>query len=303
MVGAGLSARAVSPTPIERLALYFATRQTRQGVLARRALGAATVEDGELSRELAAAMAAELRPDGSVGGAAVPTIWRAHELLDLGRPPDDPDVRLVLDWVLRQQGGAGAYGEGCDRVRHAQRICEHWLRGFFAAVPPGQRLAPITLPNGKAFRAEPAARFGISCLALRAALRSGLGDRPAIAQHLESLQLLAEQWRDWTGFFPPDVIVAGLHALALGGPRYHPTVEALVSLMTSHQRVDGCWPHVDMFATLEALLATGLAGARTLVHRALPAVAERQRADGSFGTVAQEERALIAVRALVWVGT
>jgi hypothetical protein len=40
----------VSPTPLERLALYFATRQTRQGVLARRALGAATVEDGELSR-------------------------------------------------------------------------------------------------------------------------------------------------------------------------------------------------------------------------------------------------------------
>ena len=37
-------------------------------------------------------------------------------------------------------------------------------------------------------------------------------------QHLESLRLLAEQWTSWNGFFAPDVMVAGLHALALGGP-------------------------------------------------------------------------------------
>jgi hypothetical protein len=288
--------------PLDRLALYFATLRTRQGILARATLGKQAASDRELAGELAGGMAAELRPDGSVGGAAVPTIWRAHELLDLDRAPDDPAVRRILDWLLERQGGPGAYGHGCDRVRHAQRVCEHWVRGFFAPAPPGERLAPITLPNGKVFRAEPAARFGISCLGLRAALRGGLGSRPGVVQHLDSLQGLAEQWTDWTGFFPPDVIVAGLHALALGGPGYHTSVEALVSLLISHQRLDGLWSSADPFATVEALLATGLPDARTLLRRAMPTLCERQREDGTFGTMAQQERALIAVRALVWVG-
>ena len=291
----------MSPTPLERLALYFATLPTRQGILARAALGASAPSDRELARELAARMAAEVRPDGSVGGAVVATIWRAHELLDLDRPPADPAVQRVLTWLLEHQGGAGAYGEGCDRVRHAQRACEHWVRGFFAAAPPGQRLTPITLPNGKAFRAEPAARFGLSCLGLRAALRGGLDQRPGIVHHLESLRALAEQWTEWAGYFPPDVIVAGLHALALGGPGYRPSVEALVSLLTSHQRLDGLWSNADPFATVEALVATGLPEARTLLRRAMPTVCERLRDDGTFGAMAQQERGLIAVRALVWV--
>ena len=292
----------MSPTPLERLALYFAKPRTRQGILARAALGTPDASDRGLAGELAGGMVAELRPDGSLGGAAVPTAWRAHELLDLGRAPDDPAVRRTLEWLLGCQGGPGAYGEGCDRVRHAQRACEHWVGGFFAPASPGQRLAPITLPNGKAFRAEPAARFATSCLALRAVLRGGLGDRPGVVQHLDSLQGLAAQWTDWTGPFPPDVIVAGLHALALGGPRYGPPVEALVSLMNTHQRLDGLWPNADPFAALEALLATDLPEARILVQRAMPTLCERQREDGTFGGMAQQERGLIAVRALVWTG-
>ena len=291
----------MSPTPRERLAVYFARTRTRQGILARAALGTPDAADHELADELAAAMAAELRPDGSVGGAALPTIWRVHELLDLGRPPDDPAVRRALAWLLERQGAPGAFGEGCDRVRHAERVCEHWVRGFFSPAPPDQRLAPITLPNGKAYRAEPSARFATSCLGLRAALRAGLGERPAVVQHLDSLQGLAEQWTEWTGFFAPDIIVAGLHALALGGPGYQGSVEALVSLTSEHQRVDGVWPHADFFATLEALLATGLPDARTVVRRATTALAEQQRADGTFGGAAQQERALIALRALIWV--
>jgi hypothetical protein len=291
----------VSPTPLDRLALYFTRSRTRQGILARAALRMPDAGDGALAAELAAPMAAELRPDGSVGGAAVPTIWRAHELLDLGRPPDDPAVRAILGWLLQRQDGPGAYGEGCDRARHAQRICEHWVRGFFAPAPPAQRIAPVTLPNGKVFRAEPAARFAVSCLGLRAALRAGLGDQPDILRHLDSVRALAQQWSDWKGFFSPDMIVAGLHALALAGPAYRQPVEALVSLMTSHQRLDGLWPEADPFAALEALQATGTPAARTLARRAVPTLMDRQREDGTFGPLAREERALIAVRALLWV--
>jgi Arc/MetJ family transcription regulator len=290
----------MSPTVLERLALYFGMVRTRQGILARAALGTPGAGDAALAQELAGAMSAELRPDGTIVGGAVPTIWRAHELLDLGRGAADPALVTLLAWLMGRQGQPGAYGEGCDKVRHAQRICAHWARGFFSPAPAEVRVAPITLPNGKAFRVESAARFAISCLGLRAALRAGLGDRPGPAQHLEGLGLLAEQWTSWNGAFVPDVIVAGLHALALGGPEARATVEQLVGMIAAHQAPDGLWPNADLFATLEALHATGLEAARTAVGRALPALAERQRADGTFGVMAQQERALIALRAFRW---
>jgi hypothetical protein len=288
------------PAALERLALYFATLRTRQGILARAALGTPGAGDAALALELAAAMAAELRPDGTIMGGAVPTIWRAHELLDLGRDTADPALMTLLAWLMGRQGQPGAYGEGCDKARHARRICGHWARGFFSPAPAEVRVAPITLPNGKAFRVESAARFAISCLALRATLRAGLGDRPGLQQHLESLRLLAEQWASGNGSAAPDVIVAGLHALALGGPEARAGVEQLVGMIAAHQAADGLWPNADPFATLEALHATGLELARTAVGRALPALAERQRADGTFGAMAQQERALIALRAIRW---
>jgi hypothetical protein len=290
----------VSPTVLERLALYFGGLRTRQALLARAELGLANPDDPAISSQLARDLVAELRADGSVGGAAVPTIWRAHELMDLGRAPSDPALVRVIGWILGRQGVSGAYGEGCDKTRHAQRICEHYVRGFFSPAASSERLAPITLPNGKAFRAEPAARFAISCLALRATLRAGLHERPGVARHLDSLRSLAEGWTDWTGLFAPDVIVAGLHALALGGASYRPAVERLVEFVANQQRLDGQWDGADLFQTIEALVATGLPTARTAVRRAVPALEERQRVDGSFGATAQQERALIGLRAIRW---
>ena len=290
----------MSPTALERLALYFGLMPTRQGILARAALGTPGAGDAALVQELAAGMSAELRPDGTIMGGAVPTIWRAHELLDLGRGAADPTLATLLAWLMGRQGLPGAYGEGCDKARHAQRVCDHWVRGFFSPAPTEVRMAPITLPNGKAFRVESAARFAISCLGLRAAFRAGLGDRPGTQQHLESLRLLAEQWTGWNGAFVPDMMVAGLHALALGGPTAQADVERLVAMIAAHQAPDGLWPNADLFATLQALHATGLEAARTAVGRALPALAERQRADGTFGAMAQQERALIALRAFRW---
>jgi hypothetical protein len=290
----------MSPTALERLALFFSAIRSRQALLARAELGRPADDDPELAAQLARELTTELRPDGSVRGAAVPTIWRVHELLDLGRDTTDPGLSRALAWVLQRQNGPGAYGEGCDKTRHAQRICEHYLRGFFSAAPAAERVAPITLPSGKAFRAEPAARLAISCLALRAVLRAGLGERPAIVAHLDSLRTLADGWTDWSGLFAPDVIISGLHALALGGPAYRPVVERLVDLVAAQQHPDGHWENADVFLALDALLAAGLPAARTTVRRAVPALEQRQRADGSFGATAQQERALVALRALHW---
>jgi hypothetical protein len=60
---------------IERLALFFGTERTRQGMLARRALGRADEADVELTQRLRRELASGLKSDGTVAGGAVPTIW------------------------------------------------------------------------------------------------------------------------------------------------------------------------------------------------------------------------------------
>ena len=228
----------------------------------------------------------------------VPTIWRAHELMDLGAA--ESHCARVMDWILGLQGQPGAFSQGCSRIRHSHRVCEHFISGFFSPAPPEQRLAPVMLPNGKVFRAEPAARFAISCLALRAALRGRWRDRAAVQRHLASLHQLQEQWSDWNGYFAADAIIAGIHALALS-PLGSPVRERLSSLIAAHQAPDGTWPTADLFHTLEALLALDdTSTARAAVRRAIPALLSRQRIDGTFGSTAQQERALIALRSLIW---
>jgi hypothetical protein len=285
---------------LDRLALYFGGQQTRQGILARAALGRPAPSDAELARRLVGRTVTELRSDGSVGGAPVTTIWRAHELLDLGAMPGTAPLDAVLRWVFDRQGKPGAFGEGCDRERHGRRLCEHFVIGFFAPAPPTQRLAPVTLPNGKVYRAEPAARFALSCLSLRAALRTGHHARPAVRQHVTSLACLAAQWTKWSGYFAPDLIVAALHALAQAGEDKREVVERLTSLVAAHQGEDGAWPNADLFHVLEGLWLAGTGTGAAAARRAVPALAARQRPDGTFGTTAQQERALIALRALRW---
>lgn len=290
----------MSPTAVERLALYFGALRTRQGLLARAALGTPDPGDEALAQALATAMSGELRPDGTVGGGALATIWRAHELLDLGRDGSDPALAAIIAWVLASQDRPGAYGTGCDKARHAQRVCMHYASGFFSPAPAEVRVAPITLPNGKVFRVEPAARFAISCLGLRALLRAGLGHLPAARQHVESLRLLSEQWTGWSGFFAPDAMVAGLHALALADAGKGVSVGPVVEMIAAHQGPDGLWNNTDTFAMLEALQATGLDAARQAAQRALSTLVARQRVDGTFGVMAQQERALIVLRAILW---
>lgn len=296
-----MSAPANTIEAIEQLRLYFAPLSTRQGLLAREALGQPAPDDAALARRLIDQMRAETRGDGSIPGGVVATAWRAHELLDLKCGTDEPDWMRLMSWILELQGRPGSFSEGCTPARHSYRACEHFISGFFSPAPPEQRIAPIMLPNGKVFRAEPAARFAISCLALRAALRAGLTDRPAILRHSVSLLHLQSQWREWNGYFAADVIVAGIHALAhITTPR-RAELSQLAEVLAANQSEDGTWLNADLFHSIEALLALGTAEARAMLRRAVPALLARQRADGSFGSTAQQERALIALRALIWV--
>ncbi|MGI8817662.1 MAG: hypothetical protein ACR2HW_00850, partial [Gemmatimonadales bacterium] len=255
-----------------------------------------------LARRLVDDMRAETGMDGSISGAVVATVWRAHELLDLGCKGDHAGTVRVMGWVLGLQSKPGAFSEGCSPPRHAHRACEHFISGFFSPAPPMHRFAPVMFPNGRVFRADPAARFAISCLALRAALRGRMENRPGVEQHLLSLFQLQEQWDDWSGYFAPDMIVAGIHTLAFAAEAHQEILPRLAGAVAGNQSEDGTWANADLFHTLEALLAIGTRDAQATVRRAVPALLARQRIDGSFGSTAQQERALIALRSLIWAG-
>ena len=189
---------------------------------------------GSSRRELARrAATADIRPDGRRR--------RRRGADDLARP------RAARPW----RAGLRSRAQAPRRVAAGAAGAVGGLRrGLREEPPPAARLRALRpgllrpgaaraaagadhVPNGKVFRAEPAARFAFSCLGLRLALRAGHADRLAVARHLESLRLLAAQWTSWTGFFAPDVIIAGLHALASGGPRYRTPVAAVVDLVAT----------------------------------------------------------------------
>jgi hypothetical protein len=294
-----VTARVQPRDGIDRLGLFFASAPTRQGVLARRALGRPAPDDDLIVRRLITELVNQSLGDG-ISGPAVPMIWRAHELMDLGCTGEQEGCRRILEWMLGLQGKPGAFHQGCSRTRHAHRICEHFVSGFFSPAPAEQRLAPIMLPNGKVFRAEPAARFALSCLAFRAAVRGLLGTRPQVERHLTSLLQLQEQWTTWNGYFAADAIIAGMHALAVALPARADLHARLSSTIAAHQISDGTWHNADLFHALEALLALRTPEALAAVRRAIPTLLARQRSDGSFGSTAQQERAWIALRALIW---
>jgi len=221
-------------TGIERLSAFFESRTTRQGLLARRALGRLTEGDEVLRTRLIQELRGETRLDGSLGGAVVPTIWRVIELMELGHRPDEAGVIRVVGWVLGLQDQPGAFGQGCDETRHANKVCEHFVSGFFSPALPSERLSPVSLPNGNVFRSESAARFAVSCLALRATLIAGHDTRPAVVRHLDSLVTLQQTWTRWDGYFAPDAMVAALGPLAVAPPPFRERLPEAAAFVARH---------------------------------------------------------------------
>ena len=69
-----MSAPANTLEALEQLRLYFAPLPTRQGILAREALGQPAPEDEALARRLIDRMRAEIRADESVAGGVVASL-------------------------------------------------------------------------------------------------------------------------------------------------------------------------------------------------------------------------------------
>ncbi len=280
---------------IARLQAYFGAASTRQGILARRLLGTPSEGDEQLARDLAHRLAGEIRADGSLGGAFVSTAWAIVELHDLGG--DQAATAKLAGWLLARQDAPGSFGEGCTPPRHSARICEHFMKGFFAVATPTERVAPLTLPIGKVIRSEGTARFAASCLALRAVILAGHGDHSGVRKHLESLSVAA------TGSLPSDhypmeLIATALSTLAHAGHR-DPATSRYRDVVLEQQKADGSWSGLDMFVALEALMAEGSDQALAAVQRAAPFLLSSQRRDGTFGALARQERALIGLKALL----
>jgi hypothetical protein len=286
--------------PIDRLHRFFERRSSVSGWVARRRLDAVAPDDELLHRQLVSVIEGRARPDGSIGGAAVPTIHAVTDLLQLG---ERESAGPYLDWLLGLANRPGAFGLGCTAARHPHRLCEHFLSGFFSPAPPTERAAPLTVPNGKAFRAESHARFAISCLALAVLVRAGRVHEPPVERHLDSFGYLLEEWDRWADHLPPDLAFSALGALGPAPERWRPITLALVQVVAKHQLKDGTWPRVDFFHALDGLVAVPADAVVPVLARTVPALLTRQRDDGSFGSVAADQRARIGLDVLLRIGS
>jgi hypothetical protein len=123
-----------------------------------------------------------------------------------------------------------------------------------------------------------------------------------VGRHLDSFEHLLGEWALWSDQLAPDLGFAALGALAVAPEDWGTTVERLLRVIAINQLPDGTWPRADFFNALEALSKVRHRAVEEVLVRALPALLQRQREDGSFGSVAQDERALIALRVLIRVG-
>lgn len=248
----------------ERAFAFFGDRTSRQALLARQAAGRPDPGDEKLAEILANERRAASRADGSVGGSMLQTSWAALEMMDLGSDWLHGGLDRLLSWVLSQ------------------------IESEQPTDPP-----PVTLPTGVSFSDPEHAAMAVRWLGLRALVRAHRGDRPGVARLMNDLAAAK-------GRQPPtlDLSAAALGALALAPPEHRHHLDGLVARVARAQTEGGDWSDADLLHVLDALLVAGIRPARAVIAKAAPALVKRQRPDGSFDVPANEERALIGLRAL-----
>ncbi len=249
---------------ITRLERFFSGLDSRQGVLARRLLGIAKPEDDRLAELLVSERRALTKVDGSIGGSLVTTAWAAWEMMDLGLDALQGTLARLVAWVLT----------------------------FLESAPPTSAPSPLALPNGTVLTSAEGATFAAECLGLRTLLRARQDARPRVLRRLERVLSLWPSVHD-------ELAASALGVVAVAPVPYHDRLPACVERLGNSQRPDGTWGDVNLFHMLESLLLAGIRPARAIIERAVPALLALQREDGTFDESANEERALIGLRALL----
>ena len=280
-----------------RAAEFFAGRQSRAGLLARRLLGTPAERDPALGDHLVRELRQRTRMDGSTEGSLVKTAWTLLELVQLDCPPDHAAVVRVVGWLLARQNQAGRFGEGCTDERHARGLCQHFLSGFFAAAAPEEALSPLEFPTAVTVRDEAEARFAASCFALRAVLRARQERRQGVLEHVGALLNLGEVWGGWGGPWSPDVVLLALGGLAHAPLEFRDRVERVAAQIARWQRPDGSWEGAHPLHAVDVMLSIPSPPAQAAVRAAVPEVCALAR-DGKVFVDGTEERSLIALRAL-----
>gem|GEM_PF-363036 len=286
------TARAIQDA-IEAAREWLGERRDYCGYLARRD---ATRGAPELARHLRGDLMAKQGSDGSWNdgdlAASAEAIWR---LLDLGLGADSLAVSRGLDWLYSRRDAEGAYGSGCTPARHEQRVCEHYISGFFSPGPSDEP-QEITLSNGQVVTADASARLLASARGLRSALRAKPDDPRANASvsGLRGLPLYLE----YGGTFTPAVLVGALQALAWVEGVWASELEAGLETLVAAQEEDGCWPNVEFFFVLETLLEINHPLAQRMLKRTIPRILESQHKYGAWGRRHVATQTWIAVQVL-----
>ena len=285
-----------------RLAEYFRDRKTRAGVLARRLAGTPAADDAVLTEHLIRERRLQTRIDGSMDGGLVPTAWAAWELLQLEAPTDQAGVVRTVGFLLgRQEQPGRVFGEGCRPYMHERRLCSHHVGGFFSAAPEEHPVAPLSFPSGVVVPDERSARFAASCFALRAVMRAGEDRREGVRRHVASLLDMDALWSQEDGEWSPDARLFALGAIASAPLELRDRAAIAMARVLERQDEDGSWPGADAFHALDMVLQAPTPEARAAVARAAPHACQLLD-DGALEGESGEERALIALRALVVAG-
>ena len=238
-------------------------RATRPGLLVRRLAGRELPDDPKLAELIRGEREATTQMDGSIGESLMDTAWAAWEMMDVGADIVSAQLTRLVGWVVGALEGSVATG---------------------AAVP-------LSLPNGAVLANFEDALFAARCLGLRTVMRARADGRPIIEHQVAELAAS-------DGAPNLTLVVCTLGAMALAPPPHHTQVDAWVTRMGDAQGTDGTWTGADLFHALDGLLLAGTRAARALVVRATPALLGLPLPEGDFLDSSDEERALIAYRAL-----
>lgn len=282
----------------DRAAKFLRDRMTRPGMLARRLMGQRQSRDAELVDQLIRERRRRTRIDGSTEGALLPTAWTVWELRDLECPADHAAVVRTVGYVLAQQDRPGRFGEACSAERHEQRLCRHFLDGFFSPGPRDELVGPLEFRSGLVITDEEEARFAVSCFALRAVLRAEADRRSAVRRHVESLLAMRELWDPLGSKWSADLGFLALGALALAPLEYRNKVDEIATLVANQQLPDGRWEGAELFNALDMLMSTSTTSTREAIKRTVPLLCGMQLESGAFDPTGNEEMTLIALRAL-----
>lgn len=281
----------------DRAAAFLQERTTRPGVMGRRLMGHPSPGDLQLTDHLIREGRRRTRIDGSKDGALFPTAWTTWELLDLGCPPDHAAVVRTVGYVLTRQDRPGRYGEGCTPERHERKRCRHFLQGFFSPGSWDDEIAPLQLPSGLVISDEEAARFALSCVALRVVLRARQDGRTAVCRHVESLLGMDELWEGSPTWWSLDLSFLAAGAVALAPLQFRAQADERMRRLLDQQLPDGSWQDAHFFNALDMLMSSSTPEVRGAIKRAVPLLMSLQQDSGAFDESGNEEMVLIALRA------